>query len=159
MQEHEKTIRSVLLPLTNESVLLPHSAMMEVLPERDITPVENRAKWVIGEVIWNNKPIPLVAMEMVFGAEKVEKPKRSRIVIVACLSAENDYQYIAIRTTGVPRLVQFKDETLKLMKFNGLSDEFIQFYGELNHQMVIIPDMKKLESCIVVSHVKKKKTV
>lgn len=151
MQAHEKTIRSVLLPLTKDSVLLPHSAMMEVLPGRAIEPLENMPDWILGEVNWNNKAIPLIALETAFGIKTTEKPKRTRIVIVASLSAETGYQYLAIRTTGVPRLIQLESDVLQAADVRDLNDQFIQFYGELNHQTVTVPDMEKLEQALTSS--------
>ena len=148
MQVREDVIRSVLLPLTDRSVLLPHSAMLDVLPERDITLVENAPEWVLGEVNWNNYSIPLVALDVAFGGEKVAKPRRSRIVIVTCLSKNIGYKYLAIRVTKAPRLVQFSEDALTQQDVGDLNSEYIRFYGELNHQLVIIPDMQKLESDI-----------
>jgi len=148
MQAREKTIRSVLLPLTKDSVLLPHSAMMEVLPERDIKPLANMPEWVLGEVNWNNKTIPLISLETAFGVRNVEKPKRSRLVIIASLSETNDYKYLAIRTTGVPRLIQLEADVLQRADSRELNDKFIQFYGTLNHQKVIVPDMERLEASL-----------
>jgi chemosensory pili system protein ChpC len=155
MQTREKTVRSVLLPITTGSVLLPHSAMLDVLPEREIKPVKNTPGWVLGEVSWNNHSIPLVAMEKLFGGGVAEQPKRSRIVIVTCLTNETDYQYLAIRTTKVPRLAQLSEDLLKPKDAVGLQSNFIRFYGDLNDQTIIIPDMEKLEAHILVSNAEK----
>lgn len=152
MSVRENVIRSVLLPLVDSSVLLPHSAMLDVLPERDIKQVDALPEWVLGEVNWNNYSIPLVAMDVAFGGVMVEKPRRSRIVIVTCLSKSIGYKYLAIRVTKVPRLVQFSEGALKQQDAGNLCSEYIRFYGELNHQLVIIPDMQKLEAHIEISN-------
>lgn len=148
MQTHEKRIRSVLLPLTKEGVLLPHSAMVELLTERDIKPLVDMPEWVLGEVNWNNEAIPLISLEAAFGFRSIEKPKRSRLVIIASLSETNNYKYLAIRTTGVPMLIQLEADVLQQVDSGELNDKYIQFYGMFNHHKVIVPDMGKLEASL-----------
>jgi chemotaxis signal transduction protein len=126
---------------------------MEVLPERNIEPIEGSSDWVLGEISWNNQQIPLISIEAAFADKAAKKPKRSRIVIVASISDKNKNKnkYLAIRTTGVPRLIQLGADSIEVKKSKGLNEDFIQFYGLLNHQTVIVPDMGNIEANIVVS--------
>jgi len=71
--------------------------MMEVLPERNIEPIEGSSDWVLGEISWNNQQIPLIAIEAAFADKAAEKPKRSRVVIVASISDKNKYSRFSTR--------------------------------------------------------------
>ena len=148
MQTHDKIIRSVLLPLTSDTLLLPHSALVEIIPERDIRPVDNSPDWVLGEIEWGNEVLPLLSLEVAIGSEKSEVVKRSRLIVLAFLSEHSQYNYLAIRATGVPRLVQLKPNSLKLKETRGISPKFVDFYGILNEQTVIVPNMLELEASI-----------
>ena len=149
MQGHKKMIRSVLLPLTKDTLLLPHSAMIEILPEREILPIDNSPEWVLGEVEWNNERIPLLALEVAFGSELPKKQRRSRLIILSFLSDSNQYKYLAIRATGVPRLVQLEAENLVADELKGVPSKFVEMYGSLNGKKVIVPNMLELEKSIL----------
>ncbi|PCH83237.1 MAG: hypothetical protein COB89_01620 [Piscirickettsiaceae bacterium] len=151
MQTHEKMIRSVLLPLTSDTLLLPHSALVEIIPERDIRPVDNAPDWVLGEIEWNNEVLPLLSLEVAIGSEKPDMPKRSRLIVLAFLSDHSQYKYLAIRATGVPRLVQLEPDSLTLKETHGISSKFIDFYGTLNGKTVIVPNMLELEANITAA--------
>jgi chemosensory pili system protein ChpC len=151
MQTHEKVIRSVLLPITSDTLLLPHSALVEIIPEREIRPVDNAPDWVLGEIEWSNEVLPLLSLEVAIGSEKPEVPKRSRLIVLAFLSEHSQYKYLAIRATGVPRLVQLEPDSLKLKETHGISSKFIDFYGTLNEQTVIVPNMLELEANITTA--------
>mgnify|MGYP003387373094 CR=1 FL=1 len=151
MQTHEQMIRSVLLPITSAALLLPHSALVEIVSERHIRPVDNAPDWMLGEIEWANEVLPLISFEVAIGLEKPEVPKKSRLVILAFLSAHSQYKYLAIRTTGMPRLVQLEPDGLKPNEAHGMNSMFIDYYGTLNGQSVIVPNILELEANIRVT--------
>ena len=106
MKMNKEMIRSVLIPLTEGALLLPHSALIEIMPERDIRQLDGAPEWVVGEIDWNNEIMPLLSIEAATGSEKSLKSKRSRVIVLAFLTKNNRYNYLAIRATGLPKLVQ-----------------------------------------------------
>lgn len=148
MQHNEKKIRSVLLPLKKDVLLLPHSALVEIIPEREISPIGNGPDWLLGEIEWSNEVLPLLSFEVALGYEEPEVAKRSRVIVLGYLSEHKKYQYLAIRATGVPRLVQLQAGSLVEKEATGFIQTFVNFYGELNQQRVIVPNMVALEAHI-----------
>ncbi|ORU90009.1 MAG: hypothetical protein A6F71_03335 [Cycloclasticus sp. symbiont of Poecilosclerida sp. M] len=144
-----KQVRSVMLPLKDATLLLPHSALAEIVPEREITGLKNSAKWVAGTVSWNNGTIPLVLMEQALGLENSKVTSKHRLIIVRCLGEAHGYRYLAIRTTGVPKLIQASDESVKIEKKNELKSEFVSFSCDVNGQLAFIPNMEKIEAKVV----------
>jgi len=154
MQTIKEMIRSVLIPLTEEALLLPHSALIEIIPERDIRPLDNSPEWLIGEIEWNNEVVPLLSMEVAMGSEKNKKSKRSRLIVLAFLTKNNRYNYLAIRATSVPKLVQLLPDAFVAKDTHGIRSKFVNFYGTLNNQTIILPNMAELEANILSINVR-----
>jgi chemosensory pili system protein ChpC len=144
-----KQIRSVLLPLNDAVALLPHSALAEIVPEREITKIDKSADWVAGSVSWNNEVIPLVLLDEAFGLEGSAVTPKSRLMIIRCLTTTHGYNYLAVRTTGVPKLIQATTDTVVMKKQDNVKSEFIAESCEVNEQLTYIPDMKKIEAKIL----------
>jgi chemosensory pili system protein ChpC len=149
MQTNKEVIRSVLIPLTEDALLLPHSALIEIIPERDIRQLDGSPEWVVGEIEWNNETMPLLSIETATGSEKHQQSKRSRLIVLAFLTKNNRYNYLAIRATGVPKLVQLVPDALEAKESHGIGSKFVNFYGTLNNQSVILPNMAELEANIL----------
>lgn len=148
MQTYEKMIRSVLLPITSGAVLLPHSALIEIISERDIRPINCAPNWMLGEVEWANEVLPVLSIEAAIGSEAPDVPKKSRLIVLAFLSEHSQYKYLAIRATGMPRLVQLGPDSVKPKKTLEVSSKFVDFYGTYNEQIAIVPNMLELEAYI-----------
>ena len=149
MQTNKEVIRSVLIPLTEDALLLPHSALIEIIPERDIRQLDGSPEWVVGEIEWNNETMPLLSIETATGSEKHQQSKRSRLIVLAFLTKNNRYNYLAIRATGVPKLVQLVPDALEVKESHGIGSKFVNFYGTLDNQSVILPNMAELEANIL----------
>jgi len=148
MLANEKKIRSILLPITSGALLLPHSALVEIISERDIRPVDNTPDWLLGEIEWANEVLPVLSFDAAISSKAASMSRRSRLIVLAFLSEHDQYKYLAIRATGVPRLAQLKPDSLKPKPMQGLNPTFIEFYGTLNEQTVIVPNMLELEANI-----------
>lgn len=146
MQSKKEILRSILLPLRQGNLLLPHSSMVEIIPERISKPLENAATWVLGLITWNNEEIPLLELETAFGIQSSIKPKRPRLVVIPSLTTQHGYKYLAIRTTGVPTMIQLTGDELLDKQDSTLNQQYVQFYGELQGRSVIVSDIVKLES-------------
>jgi len=151
VQKQSKEIRSILLPLINGTLLLPHSSMVEMLPEREALPVKGMPSWVLGELEWSGEKIPLLALEGLFKLESNENVKRTRVIIISCLSENYKYKYLAIRATGVPTLVQLAADNFAVEENAVDKASFVQFKAQFKGQTVIVPDMQGLEKSIVSS--------
>tara|TARA_R110002074_G_scaffold145034_2_gene293405 strand:- start:27383 stop:27865 length:483 start_codon:yes stop_codon:yes gene_type:complete len=150
MQGKKEIIRSILLPLKQGSLLLPHSSMVEIIPERIIEPLESAAEWVLGLITWNNESIPLLELETAFGIQSSVKPKRPRLVVIPSLTNDHGYKYLAIRTTGVPTMIQLTGDELLENQGLAFNQKYVQFSGELQGRSVIVSDITKLEADLLL---------
>jgi len=151
VQKQGEEIRCILLPLINGTLLLPHSSMVEMLPERDATPIVDSPDWILGEIEWSGEKIPLLALELLFTPGLNANSKRTRVIIISCLSDNYQYKYLAIRTTGVPTLVQLGVDNFSVEEESAQAECFIQFKAQFKDQTVIVPDMLALEKSIAHS--------
>jgi len=123
--------------------------MVEMLPDREAVPIAGAPIWVLGELEWSGEKIPLLALEELFQLESDISVKRRRVIIISCLSDNYPYKYLAIRTTGVPTLVQLGVDSFSVEEGGAEAGNLIQFKAGFKGQSVIVPDMLELEKSIV----------
>jgi hypothetical protein len=92
--------------------------------------------------------LPMLSLDTAINSQVSSVPKRPRLIVLAFLSEHSQYKYLAIRATGVPRLALLKPDSLMPKPMQGLNPTFIDFYGMLNEQIVIVPNMLELEANI-----------
>jgi len=149
VQKQSKEIRSILLPLINGTLLLPHSSMVEMLSEREAAPLDRGPSWLLGEMEWSGEKIPLLALEGLFNFEPSKSVKRTRVIVISCLSENYQYKYLAIRTIGAPTLVQLGVDNFSVEESLEEASSVIRFKAQFKGQTVIIPNMLALEESIV----------
>jgi len=143
-------IRGVLIPVGQNSLLLPNAVVAEVIDYRDPSGEvdEADAAWLLGTVTWRQRKLPLVAFEGLLG-ETFSLPRRARIAICHALDPEAGYVYIGIVSGGIPRLVRVHEQVVKPL---DLGEPYagcpILARVQLNDQEVLIPDLLELGSLI-----------
>ncbi len=74
-------LRGVLIPTGQVSLLLPNAAMNEVIDYRDATPLATAAPaWVLGTVMWRQRPMPVVSIERMLGEAFDPRPAVEGVV-------------------------------------------------------------------------------
>lgn len=108
-------IRSVLIPLTGQRILLPNATVAEVItystPERvDATP-----DWVMGRVVWRGWWVPVFSLAMLGGWARRENEAGAKIAVLKALGGNPDMPFMAMVTQGFPRLVNVTADSLRIV--------------------------------------------
>ena len=109
----DSEIRTIMAPLINGHILLPNSAVAEVVSFITLEPLDEAPEWLLGELTWNGWQVPVVCYEQLVNdsADHTVTP-RARILIVKTLGESPQVNYIGLIIQGLPKLKTVSMDTL-----------------------------------------------
>lgn len=145
----EIQVRSQLIPLDGLYLVLPNTAIAEVISYSKPEAVESDAEWMLGQIIWRGLTIPLISFEAI-SLEKTVKPgKRSRVIVLNTLSGDESLPFYAILAQGIPRLMSLNESNIHdAPDIESLPKQYVLRHTIIDGQPVLIPDQEALENAI-----------
>lgn len=107
-------IYALLVPVTKQRLLLPRTAVREIVRYIKPTELPNSPNWLRGKINWQGKDIPLVSFEGLCGHPVPEDNSRTRIAVLTGLNEAMPHRAYAIYVQGFPQLIGVKDTDLKV---------------------------------------------
>jgi chemosensory pili system protein ChpC len=140
-------LRGVLIPTGMERLLLPNTAVVEVIDFRDPEPFTGaEPDWGLGLVTWQRRTFPVIAAEMLLGGDFDPLAPRLRIAVCHSLLSQKDRPFLGIVSQGIPRLVRVSAETIEESPGPALADDWpILAQVFVNDVFALIPDVEKIE--------------
>lgn len=139
---HSKdTLHCLLIPLQEVKILLPNTAVAEVIAYASPEAVENAPNWLLGNIVWREEKVPLLSFELLVGKQE---QAISRIAVLNTLNGNPDLPYMALSIQGIPQLRLVQESGLVVTESDSETDAVaasIDFAGE----SVLIPDLDALE--------------
>ena len=116
-------IRTIVAPLTEGYVMLPSTAVAEVLNFTSPKPLKKAPPWLLGELAWQDWQVPIISYERLINAH-VSKiaASRARILIIKTLGESTLVNYIGLVIQGLPRLRKVSATTLMEIQTDKLPD-------------------------------------
>ena len=106
MSQPAAELRSLLIPVGSGHLILPNSAVAELITYQQAQPVPDAPPWLLGLLAWRTQMIPSVAFEGLAHGERPEVNRRSRLVVLKGTVHKSDIPFYALVTQGFPRLLQ-----------------------------------------------------
>ncbi len=135
-------ITGLLLTLSDRLLLVPNTAVAELVAYRNVQPAENSPNWLLGQIAWRDLSLPLLALEAVENDTPVDLDS-ARVVIINAIGGRPKFRFFALLIKGIPRSVSI-DDSLQL-----LSDEPLQALEldavSIDGEVAKIPDLAGLE--------------
>lgn len=144
----EKEIRTIMAPLTEGYVMLPSSAVAEVLNFTSPQPLKKSPPWLLGELPWNGWQVPVISFEGLMNT-RANKPtaKRTRILIIKTLGESTQVNYIGLVIQGLPRLKKVSANTLVEKKSEKLPNTVFSQVC-IDDMQAVIPKLGKLTKTV-----------
>jgi chemosensory pili system protein ChpC len=140
----EKEIRTIVAPLLDGHVLLPNSAVAEVLDFNSPEPFKQAPKWLLGELAWKGWQVPIISFEQLVNAkERSSVTPRSRILIIKTLGESTQVNYIGLVIQGLPKLKKVTAETLVEIPADDLPDTLFSNVN-IDELTAVIPELREL---------------
>lgn len=140
----EQEIRTILAPLTDGHLLLPNSAVAEVLAYTQPEPFRKAPHWLLGELAWHGWQVPIICFEQVVNKKtRSSVTPKSRILVIKTLGESTQVNYIGLLIQGLPHLKTVTPQSLAELAGDDLPDALFSkvSIGDLE---AVIPELGEL---------------
>lgn len=143
MDEKSKSVRCMLLPLTSLNLLIPNSAVAEIIGYSTPRRLPDTSDWFAGVVLWRGVYIPVVAVEQMCGVGTARAGPRARIAMIYNPEKDPDLPYLGIHMQDIPRAYLAEAETMEAGSDDGISEYLL---ARLDDEQLgrVIPNLDKI---------------
>ena len=149
MSEVIDELYGLLVPVTEERLLVPRACVAEVIAWSAPTPMQGAPAWYLGTIGWNGRTIPVISFEGTLGRAIPHPTGRTRIVVLHCLADRLTAGNFGIVTQGFPQLVRINEEVVKPDPRRSFQTESPVLCGlRMVNETPVVPDLEFLERLI-----------
>ena len=105
-------IRCMLLPLTGINLLLPNSAVAEVIAYPMPRKLANTSDWFTGVALWRGIYVPVVEVEQLCGIGVANSSHRARLAVLYNPEADDALPYLGVHIQDIPRAYLAESATI-----------------------------------------------
>lgn len=99
----DQTVRCMLMPLSGINLVIPNSAVSEVIAYMQPQKFEETPEWFLGAVLWRGVHVPVVSVEQMCGIDAMHVGPRSRISVIYNPEKDEELPYIGLHIQDIPR--------------------------------------------------------
>jgi chemosensory pili system protein ChpC len=150
MAEDKDLLHSMLVPLVGRRLILPRACVAEVIGLGRFRLREEEPDWLLGDVGWSDRNVPLLSFEAACGDPVPEISGRSRAVIVRTVTGKLGRSGMAILCQGLPQLVRLAEDVVQLDDSapgngNHPGDAPVLCRLKVLNETPLVPDLERLE--------------
>ncbi|MDH5424381.1 MAG: chemotaxis protein CheW [Gammaproteobacteria bacterium] len=109
----QKVIKSLLLPMKTSSVIVPNTAIAEIVSVEHVLPVNDAPTWMLGYLSWRRRSVPLLSFDAVQQGEPDFLSSRSKIAVLYSISQDSTFPYMAILMQRAPKVISITEDNIK----------------------------------------------
>ena len=133
----------MLLPLVAHNLLLPNSAVAEIIGYSTPRPFANSSQWFAGVVLWRGVYVPVIDVETLCNMGAAEVGPRARIAIIYNPDKDSEMPYLGIHMQDIPRAYLAEADSIEAVNDDGLNPYLLaQVDDDLYSRY--IPDIDKI---------------
>ena len=147
MSSESAVIHSQLIATQSRSLLLPNTAIAEIVRYTEPQPANPAPDWLLGTMVWRGLRIPVVSYERASGEAVTEYDSSARIAVLNGVHSGAALQFYAIVIRNNPRLLKvLRDD---ICKESGADREKFQLQQVVVKDVTAtIPDLAAFEQLI-----------
>ena len=141
-------LHCMMVPAGDETLLLPTSVMAEVIDYQPPRPQTEAPPWLLGQVDWENRQVPVFSFSaLIHGSEVDTITRRSKIMVLKSLTDSTRMPYIGLLMSDLPRPIQVEDTDLSE---TGDENKALGVFSHVRFEEedAIIPDMDRLSNLV-----------
>lgn len=142
-------VHSLLIPMANDTMLLPNAAVAEIIALSEIQPVENAPDWFLGILTWRGQRVPVISFEAINGSTKPEEHKKARIVVFNALGGSRSLPFFATVAQGIPHLLQANQSIVTALAESDQHPAGVLCPVLVEGEPAVIPDLDAMEKMIL----------
>lgn len=146
MNETTDELFGLVLKGADRQLLVPRSALCEVIGYSDPEPAGRVPEWLLGYVRWNGQAVPLVVFECLAGAATPAVGSRTRVAVLTGLAGRLSPPCIALLVQDHPQPVRLTADALEAGETPGI--ECVRATVLLNGEPHQVPDLAFIERAV-----------
>jgi len=155
MSTEAEELYSLLVPLSEDRLIVPRACVAEVVRFSEPEKEPGAHFWMLGNVSWNGRSLPVVSFEGALGKAVPPPTGRTRIVVFVASTGQLKTGYFGVLTQGFPQLVRVNRDVLKLDATDSWGDAApVLCRVKMINEFPLIPDLERLETMLVSESVK-----
>jgi chemosensory pili system protein ChpC len=142
-----ESLPSFVIPLQKSNLVLPNTAVAEIIPYEPLRRVQDTPDWFLGFLSWRGIQVPVASFEMLTverASFSLVSVASANLVIVRTLGDTRDFSYMALVAQTLPRLVRIAPDELFTTEEVAEKTELVK--ARLGDDLVSIPDLDFIES-------------
>jgi len=152
MVQNSQLIKSIILTLKNELVVVPNAAVAEIISVQDVHEVESSPQWMLGKARWRGVELPVVSYEAAGGDNAQAVNINTQVAVMYSVSNEIDkdkkYPYIGLAMHGVPHVSTFSRGQIKIDEQALVDHPMVAQKVRINGAAVGILDIYAIEEML-----------
>ena len=88
-------LTGLLLTLNDRLLLLPNTAVAELVPYRNVQAAQNSPVWLLGQIPWRDLSLPLLSFEAA-SSDAAVNTDSARVVIINALGGRAKFRFFAL---------------------------------------------------------------
>jgi len=140
----DKEIRTFIAPLMDGFMMLPNSAVAEVLAFERPEPLKQAPAWLLGGLGWRDWQVPVICFEqLVAKSNRTSVTPKARILIIKTLGESTQVNYIGLVIQGLPKLKKVTASSLVEKQTDNLP-EILFSKVSIDDLEAVIPELGNL---------------
>lgn len=143
MSNKPKSVRCMLLPLVGHNLLVPNSAVAEIIGYSTPKQLADSSKWFAGVVLWRGVYVPVVEVEALCNLGAAQIGPRTRVAIIYNPEKDPEMPYLGIHMQDIPRAYLAEADSIEAVNDEGL-DPYLLTQVDDDQLSRYIPDIDKI---------------
>jgi chemosensory pili system protein ChpC len=140
---------SLLVPLSEDRLIIPRACVAEVVRYSHPDQIPGSKNWMLGNINWNGRELPVVSFEGAIGKEVPAVTGRTRIVVFYASTGQIKAGFFGVLTQGFPQLVRVNRDVLKLDSTEGWPDGApVLCRVKMINEYPLVPHLEHLETML-----------
>jgi len=155
MSSNTGSVRCMLLPLSSINLVIPNSAVAEIIGYSRPQALADSSDWFPGVILWRGVYVPVVSIEEMCSIDVAAISPRSRVAIIYNPETDHDLPYLGIHIQDIPRAYLAEAGKIESNSDEGLSKYLLSNVDE-DHFARAIPDLDSIIAELKVEYTQDK---
>ncbi|MCP3690419.1 MAG: chemotaxis protein CheW [Gammaproteobacteria bacterium] len=117
----QSSVRCMLLPMSSINLVIPNSAVAEIIGFSKPQRLADSSDWFLGMVLWRGVYVPVVSVEQLCEVDSLHIGSRARIGILYNPEKDAELPYIGLHMQDIPRAYLAESDSLESGSDDNLS--------------------------------------
>ncbi len=147
--DHTIKIPCISVPVRGHTLLLPNSAISEVIIIKEqIQQFKDMPRWSVGYINWQNEKVFILSFDQIDHESNYSTKNKHLCLIIKNPDLTSALRHIALIAEDTPQIVQANSQSIDRNLHPQSLHSCALSYATINSNAVILPDISKLASLI-----------